>query len=173
MNKILLFIVVPCAICACTSKKEYNPYEIDGQTERKADSSFEVKYNQTESNVKTVHVKINSNGYDAIFDTGCSGMLISSLEFINMIKANTISGDDYIGEATVSIADGSQIKNQQYKIRKVTIVDSNGKEHELTDVVATVTDNVAANVLIGSSIIDNLAKRSYTVDLRKKVIIFQ
>ena len=80
-------------ISACNSKKnEYDPYKINGK-EKKVDSksSFEVSFKKTDANLKTIHVKLNNNGYDALFDTGCSGMLISSLELMELIKTNTIS----------------------------------------------------------------------------------
>lgn len=162
-------------LSACNSKKnEYDPYKING-TEKKVDSKsfFEVSFKKTDANLKTIHVKLNNNGYDALFDTGCSGMLISSLELMELIKTNTISKSDYVGDAISTIADGSQIKNPMYKIKKVTVVDNNGKEHVLTDIQATVVDNIGADILVGSSVIDNLAKKSYTVDLSKKVIRFE
>lgn len=45
-------------------------------------------------------------------------MLISSLELMELIKTNTISKSDYVGDVTSSIADGSQIKNPMYNIKK-------------------------------------------------------
>lgn len=175
MKKLILIILVLQLITACNSQKdEYDPYKINGKEKKmESKSSFEVSFKKTESNLKTIHIKLNSNGYDALFDTGCSGMLISSLELLELIKTNTISKSDYVGDAISSIADGSQIKSPIYNIKKVTVVDNNGKEHVLTDIQATVVDNIEADILIGSSVIDNLAKKSYTVDLSKKIIIFQ
>lgn len=175
MKRILYILTVVLLISACDSKKdEYNPYKITGKDKKvEAKSYFEVNYKKTESNLKTIHIKLNNNGYDALFDTGCSGMLISSLELLELIKANTISKNDYVGDAVSTIADGSKIKSPIYNIRKVTVVDNNGKEHVLTDIQATVVDNIGAGILIGSSVIDNLAKKSYTVDLNKKIIRFQ
>ena len=72
-----------------------------------------------------------------------------------------------------SFADGTVIKNDVYNIREITITDKNGQSHTLRDIKATVVDNPGAEILIGSSVIDNLAKKSYTVDLEKKVIRFQ
>ena len=175
MKKVIYLIVAVLMLSACNSKKnEYDPYKINGK-EKKVDSksSFEVSFKKTDANLKTIHVKLNNNGYDALFDTGCSGMLISSLELMELIKTNTISKSDYVGDAISTIADGSQIKNPMYNIKKVTVVDNNGKEHVLTDIQATVVDNIGADILVGSSVIDNLAKKSYTVDLSKKVIRFQ
>lgn len=162
-------------ICACESKKnEYDPYKINGKEKKvESKSSFEVKFKKTDSNLKTVHVKLNNTGHDVIFDTGCSGVSISTLELNELIKENTLSKDDYRGKIPVQIADGTVNEIPQFNINKITIVDTNGKEHTLSNIVATVEENPAAQILIGSSVIDNFAKKSYTVDLSKKVIRFE
>lgn len=176
MKKIfyVLFAIL-VTISSCSSKKdEYDPYKISTKEKKvESKSSFEVSFKETDSNVKTIHVKLNNNGYDVLFDTGCSGVLISKLELVDLMKSGTLSETDRVGYVTSSIADGSLIRNPVYNIKKVTIVDNKGKEHTLTDIQATVVENASADILIGTSVIDNLAKKSYTVDLRKKVIIFQ
>ena len=93
MKKVIYLLVAVLMFSACNSKKnEYDPYKINGK-EKKVDSksSFEVSFKKTDANLKTIHVKLNNNGYDALFDTGCSGMLISSLELMELIKTNTTS----------------------------------------------------------------------------------
>ncbi len=177
MKNIAIITIGIILITSCKDNpNKYNPYEISGEsdTEITSATSFEISYKKTDSNLKTIHIKLNdSNGYDALFDTGCSGMVISSLEFINLIKSGTISNDDYEGDAIIIIADGSQIKNPVYNIKEVTVMDTNGKPHTLRDIKATVIDNPEAEILIGSAVIDNLAKRNYVVDLEKKIIRFQ
>lgn len=179
MKKYTFFIMLPIAVLlsSCNSKSDkYDPYALTGNSnaESVAKSFFEIDFKKTDSNLKTIHVKLNdTNGYDAIFDTGCSGMLISSLEILELIKNGTISNDDYIGDAKISIADGTVVKHPMYNIREVKLIDKKGQSHSVRDVVATVVDNPEAEILIGSSIIDNLAKKSYTVDLKKKVIRFE
>lgn len=163
-------------LVSCGQKKdEYDPYKITStKKEVKKSSSFEVDFKKTTANLKTIHVKLNgANGYDALFDTGCSGMLISRLEYIDMAKSGTIVQSDYLYDSKSTIADGTEIVNPVYNIREVTLTDKEGKPHTLRDIKATVVENIAAEILIGSAIIDNLAKNSYTVDLNKKVIRFQ
>jgi len=178
MNRIFLLALICVLFASCEQKKknQYDPYSITDISSKKQSSGagFEVDFKKTGANLKTIHIKLNdTNGYDALFDTGCSGMLISELEFMELIKSKTITKDDYMGTATASIADGSEITNAVYNIRSITVVDKSGKPHTLNDIKATVVDNIAADILIGSSVIDNLAKNSYTVDLNKKVIRFQ
>lgn len=176
MKKIFYVLLIALMATSCNSKKsEYNPYAIKETAKKDVEkNAFEVSFKKTASNVKTIHIKLNNtNGYDAIFDTGCSGLLISSLEFTDLVKAGTIATSDYIGEENSSIANGAVVKTPLYNIREINLVDKKGKVHTIRDVKAAVVDNMAADVLIGSAVIDNFAKKSYTVDLSKKVIRFE
>ncbi len=177
MKKLIIFISAIVLLSSCGSNEnKYDPYALTdvSDTTIVSSNSFEIRFKKTPSNTKTIHVKLNDvNAYDALFDTGCSGMVISSLELINLVKSNTLTENDYEGVVTSTIADGSQIENPVYNIKEVTVVDLNGKEHTLRDIKATVIENPGADILIGSSVIDNLAKKSYTVDLNKKLIRFQ
>lgn len=175
--KFLSFLTILFVFVSCDSKKnEYDPYALsDNSTKKQVETTaFEIDFKKTDTNLKTVHVKLNdANGYDALFDTGCSSMLISSLELVELIKSGTITKNDYVGDAPISIADGTQSKHPMYKIREVKIIDKKGKPHSVRDVIATVIDNPGADVLIGSAVIDNLAKKSYTIDFKKKVVRFE
>jgi hypothetical protein len=129
--KFLPIISVIFLIAACGQKKnEYDPYALGDASNKKQveTTAFEVDFKKTDTNLKTVHVKLNdANGYDALFDTGCSSMLISSLELVELIKSGTITKDDSVGDAPISIADGTQSKHPMYKIREVKIIDSTSK----------------------------------------------
>lgn len=175
--KYLSIISVFFLIAACDSKKnEYDPYALEDTKKKKEvkTTAFEVDFKNTDYNTKTIHVKLNdANGYDALFDTGCSSMLISSLEFAELLKSRTITENDSMGVSEVAIADGKKIKRPMYKIREVKVVDKQGQSHSVRDIIATVVDNPGADVLIGSAVIDNLAKKSYTIDLKKKVVRFE
>lgn len=154
------------------NRVKYNPYEIS--PDQTKSSGFEIPYKPTSSNVKTIHIKLNDvEGIDAIFDTGCSGLLISSLEAASLVKQGTLSNNDNLGQARSSIADGSVIINEQYSIREVSVTDLNGVVHTVSNVVATVVDNIDADVLVGNSVIDQLASTSYTIDLANSIIRFQ
>jgi hypothetical protein len=137
-------------------------------------SCFSVNYKDTQNGVKTIHVKLNdAAGFDAIFDTGCSGMLISLQEAMSLVKAKTLTNDDSIGSQKSSIANGEIVENQVYKIHEVSVVDTKGVKHSVYNVPVSIVENPGADVLIGNIIIDRLAEYSYTVDLKNKVIVFQ
>lgn len=174
---VLTLLAATVLLTSCNSKKnEYDPYKInDGKTKKEVSkTSFEVDYKVTESNLKTIHIKLNgSNSYDAIFDTGCSSVLISPLERIDLLKQGTLKESDEIAPVSASIADGSVNQMKAYNLREVTIIDKNGQAHTLRDISAAVAPDIQASILIGSSVIDNFAKKSYTVDIKKKVIRFE
>ena len=70
-----------------STNQEVSPTEIaDSKTDdnskiKSKDYSFIVAFDETESGVKTIHLKFNeAASFNAIFDTGCSGLLISMQE---------------------------------------------------------------------------------------------
>ncbi len=176
MPKYTFLLLVLVALAACNKKPgTYDPYALDGDsivTEAKT-NAFTVTYKRTEDNLKTLHVKLNdTNSFDVIFDTGCSSMSISKLELADLMKSGTFQQSDIIGTQVSVMADGRQIEEPVLNIRSVTLTDTDGREHTLHDIQATVADNLSAPILIGSAVIDNFATRSYTVDTQKKTITF-
>lgn len=170
-------------ICSCgDSKSSYVPSKVNKDTlsqvtdksSEHSYSCFSVNYKDTRNGVKTIHVKLNdAAGFDAIFDTGCSGMLISLQEAMSLVKAGTLTNDDSIGSQKSSIANGEIVENQVYKIHEISVVDTKGVKHSVYDVPVSIVENPGADVLIGNIIIDRLAEYSYTVDLKNKLIVFQ
>ncbi len=164
-------------LASCDSKKNgYDPYSISGGKGKAevSKASFEVPFKKIESNLKTIHINLNGkNSYDAIFDTGCSGVSISALEAVDLQKSGTLAEKDHTNDAVITMADGSQLVQPVYNLREITVVDKNGQEHTLRDIEASIVENLGAPILIGSSVIDNLARNSYTVDLKKRVIRFE
>lgn len=176
MKKLLVFLMSIVFMASCGQKTMYDPFSVSSTNDSIVtyDESFIIDFKKTESNVKTIHVKLNDAvSYDAIFDTGCSGMLISQLEFVNLMKAGTISNNDYLDKVNSTYADGSTVENIRYNIHEVAVTDKNGQVHVLTDVAVTVVNNIEATILVGTAVIDNLATHSYTVDLENNIIRFQ
>ena len=164
-------------LASCSQKKTYDPFNVSPENDSIIESTedyFEIDFHNTEANVKTIHVILNDAvGKNAIFDTGCSGLSISKMEYFDLLKEGRIADSDFRGEVQSVMADGSVINNVAYNIREIAVTDKNGKVHILNDIVATVKDNLGADILVGTSIIDSWAKHSYTVDLENNVIRFQ
>lgn len=129
---------------------------------------IEVPFTE-EGGVKTIPVKLNGVGMNMIFDTGCSGMSISSFELGLMMKNSAISQYDLLGTQAAQIADGSVVMNQLVNIAEVEIGGADGVL--CYDVEASVVDNLAAPVLLGNGVLDEVA--SIEVDNDAKVIRFK
>lgn len=178
MKKIVLLsmVIALCASCGQKGKYSYDPNKIKSDTTKvkNTSESFEIDFKSDQCNLKTIHVKLNgTNGYDAIFDTGCSSISISKQEFMDLLKAGTIYQSDIKEPITVTTADGKQRKIPVVNLREITVVDKTGKAHTLTNIGASVEENIAAPVLVGGEFIDNIAKTSYEIDLSDKVIRFK
>lgn len=178
MKKIVLLSMVMalCASCGQKGKYSYDPNKIKSDTTKveNTSESFEIDFKSYQNNIKTIHVKLNgTNGYDAIFDTGCSSISISMLEYANLCKAGKIHQSDMKEPITVTTADGKQRNIPVVNIREITVVDKTGKAHTLTNIDASVEENIAAPILVGGEFIDNIAKTSYEIDLSDKVIRFK
>lgn len=122
----------------------------------------------TEQNgVKYLDVTINGMGVQMIFDTGCSGALISIDEAEYLYKKGRISESDIKGVSQAQIADGSIVENMVINLREVVV----GGKVICPDVEATVSPNSNAPLLLGGEIINRFA--AYSVDNENKVINFK
>lgn len=166
----LLFVGL-LAFTSCQNEKyKYDPFKGEPQNEN-TKKGFDINY-QEESGAKTIQVFINgSAGTKAIFDTGCSGVSLSILEYVNLMKHDAVSDNDFNGQVVVSNASGDLRVNDVITV-VVSLTDTEGKAHEVT-VDASLEENLIAPVLIGNSVIDQLANRSYSVNLNKHTIHFE
>ncbi|MCH5346025.1 MAG: aspartyl protease family protein [Muribaculaceae bacterium] len=174
-------------LTSCENKHSYIPVDQNDKIEETtivessdlifdsvSQNSFAVPFKQLPSGVKTIHVKFNDTaGFDGIFDTGCSHLLISLQEARSLYKSGTLSHDDLLGIQESSIASGEIMVNQVFNIHEIAITDVNGIMHVLYDIPATVVENLEASILIGNIVIDQFADyNSYSVDLKNNLIVF-
>lgn len=179
-----------CIICilaimlsACTGKKKKPSFydsgadtEIDSLTH---DSETSTEYDQMadaeivsvpfteKGGVKFVNVSVNGFGFEMIFDTGCSGTLISVAEAYYLYQKGYLTQDDIIGVTKAQIADGSIVENMVVNLKEVVI---DGKIR-CSDVTATVSANNNAPLLLGNEVLNRVA--AYAVDNEKKTINFK
>jgi len=136
----------------------------------KINDAKEVRIPFTEKGgVKVIPVKLNGLEVEMVYDSGCSGMQLSSLEIASLYKNGKFSEDDVRGAALSQIADGSIVKNVAIIIREVEIGGANG--FVLKNVEATMTENPEAPIMIGNSVFDRVA--SVEIDNIKKCIVFR
>lgn len=117
--------------------------------------------------VKLLDVSINGVGVQMIFDTGCSGALISMAEARYLYEKGKITESDIKGVTQAQIADGSIVENMVINLREVIV----GGKVVCPDVEATVSPNTNAPLLLGGEIINRFA--AYSVDNENKVINFK
>mgnify|MGYP004443273689 FL=1 len=117
--------------------------------------------------VKFVNVSVNGFGFEMIFDTGCSGTLISVAEANYLYQKGYLMQDDILGVTQSTIADGSIMENMVINLREVIIDD----KIRCNNVTATVSSNNNAPLLLGNEVLNRVAE--YAVDNRQKTINFK
>ena len=106
-----------------------------------------------------------------IFDTGCSGTLLSLSEARYLFEKGLLVEQDFLGTTQSQIADGSIVENMVVNLRKVSIITNEGNSIDCYNVPATVSNNIKAPLLLGNEVLDEVAY-DYTVDNTRKVISF-
>lgn len=117
--------------------------------------------------VKYVKVSVNGLEIEMIFDTGCSGTLISVAEANYLYQKGYLTTNDIIGMTQSQIADGSIVENMLVNLKEVII---DGKI-QCMNVIATVSSNNNAPLLLGNEVLNRVA--SYVVDNKNKTIDFK
>lgn len=121
---------------------------------------------KNQGGVRIVQVKINDcTEFPMIFDTGCSEVSISILELATLIKHGYISENDVIGITQAQIADGNVVEEAVVNLRKLQI-----GGYVCNNVVATISENGAAPLLLGNGALKNVG--SFVVDDDAGVIKF-
>lgn len=165
---IILTVALVMAVAACGGEKR-PPVNLNpaSQTQSHAANTVEVPFTERRG-LKIIPAQINGASLDMAFDTGCSGISLSSLEFVTLYKNDCISLDDLIDVSEASIADGSIIRTFDFFIREVKIGGNDGIV--INNVTASVVPNQAAPVLLGNNVFNQIA--SYEVDNNARVIRF-
>lgn len=157
MRKYALTLSLIIALLSCGGEKKKPIYvDIEEATEESlyAQSGDEIIVPfRNENGVKYVAVKVNGVGFEMIFDTGCSGALISVAEANYLYQKGKLTQDDILGTAQSQIADGSVVENMVVNLKEVVIND----QILCPNVKATVSGNINAPLLLGNEILDRLA----------------
>lgn len=120
-----------------------------------------------ENGVKLVQVKVNGVGFEMIFDTGCSGTLISMAEANYLYQKGKLTPDDVLGVTQAQIADGSIVENMVVNLKEVVIND----QIQCPNVQATVSNNINAPLLLGNEVLNRIA--AITIDQEREVLVFK
>ena len=171
-KKYFLSIAITILMCSCGGEKSKVPVyiDMDDSTEENsfAQSGDEIIVPfRNDNGVKYVDVKVNGVGFEMIFDTGCSGALISVAEANYLYQKGKLTRDDIIGVSQSVIADGSVVEDMVVNLKEVII---NG-QILCPDVTATVSKNINAPLLLGNEILDRVA--TITIDNNQDALIFK
>jgi predicted aspartyl protease len=93
---------------------------------------------------------------NAIVDSGASDMSIPADIVSTLIRTKTITKEDFLGQQTYVLADGSRVPSQQFRIRSIKV---GGKIVE--GVVASIA-SVNGEILLGQSFLNRF--KSWSVD---------
>lgn len=122
-------------------------------------------YMRKENGVFLVPIKVNGLSLDFIFDTGASSICLSSVEAMVMLRQGKISQEDIVGQQQFMDATGEISVGTIIRLRTVEIGGI-----ELTDVEATVVDNIQAPLLLGQTALEKFGK--VTIDYNASTIEF-
>ena len=104
-----------------------------------------------------------------IFDTGCSGVLISPLELAQLMKRGVLSESDRVDKVRSQIADGSVVLEDVYLLKTLELTDGTNTI-VCTNVRTSVSSSLNGPVLLGNDVFDRVA--SFTVDNDSRLIKF-
>lgn len=119
-----------------------------------------------ENGVCYVMVKINGINMEVIFDTGASNVVISSIEALFLLKQGKLTEDDFLGTSYYQVADGGVSAGTIVLLKSIQI-----GNRTLTDVKATVVENMDAPLLLGQSALDRFS--SVSIDYTKNMIYIE
>lgn len=161
-------------LVSCDSEKK-KPIYVD--TEIVSEDAEDTSYAQSgdeivvpfrnANGVKYIQVKVNGVGFEMIFDTGCSGALISVAEANYLYQKGKLTQEDFVGTTQSQIADGSVVENMVVNLKEVVIND----QILCPNVLATVSSNINAPLLLGNEILDRLA--TIKIDNEQDALIFK
>ncbi len=171
MNRLFCFfgsllLITSLVLPSCGGKRiNPEPLSIGSYSDDYYYNAIEVPFKK-QGGVRTIQVKINDCAeFPMIFDTGCSGVSISILELATLLKHGYISEDDVIGITQAQIADGSVVEEAVVNLRKLQIGD-----YVCNNVIATISENGSAPLLLGNGALKNV--ESFSVDDDSMVIKF-
>lgn len=170
----ILGIFITITLFSCGGDKKKPVYvDTDSVSDEIEDSSFARSGDEiivpfrNENGIKYVQVKVNGIGFEMIFDTGCSGALISVAEANYLYQKGKLTQTDILGTTQSKIADGSVVENMVVNLKEVVIND----QILCPNVQATVSSNINAPLLLGNEVLDRLA--TIKIDNENETLIFK
>ena len=102
----------------------------------------------------------------ALVDSGAADVSLPPDVVLTLSRSGTISQDDFIGEQTYMLADGSKIPSPRFRLKSVRV-----GNRTIENVEAAIAPNVEANILLGQSFLGRL--QSWSIDNDHHVLILK
>lgn len=160
--KTVLYALMIVFLLSCTQEKKRPVYYSDDtnleyQDITLSDKEISIPFRE-ENGVKYIQVEVNGMPLEMIFDTGCSGTLLSLAEANYLYQKGKLAKEDLLGISKSQIADGSIVENMVVNLKEIVIDD----QIVCPNVTATVSNNLNAPLLLGNEILNRLA--TITID---------
>ncbi|MBR1716634.1 MAG: retroviral-like aspartic protease family protein [Paludibacteraceae bacterium] len=148
----MLFYLMLGSLCitSCNTKSEQAPVTL-----KRHSNTIQIPFEDRNNNQVWIPVKMNGVSMDMLYDTGFNGSVsMSLLELQTLAKQGQFSAEDIIGTSYSSIADGSIVGNGVVQLHSLKIAD-----FEIKNVIALVSLNQEAPVLIGREVFNQIARK--------------
>ena len=121
---------------------------------------------ENEGGVYVIPVRFNDMiTLNAIVDSGASDMSIPVDIVSTLIRTKTITDQDFLGQQTYVLADGSKVPSQQFRIRSLKV-----GSKTVENVVASIA-SVKGEILLGQSFLSKF--KSWSVDNEQHTLILR
>ncbi len=102
----------------------------------------------------------------ALVDSGAAVVSLPPDVVSTLFRSGTISEQDFIGQETYTLADGSKIPSQKFRLKSIMV-----GHRTIYDVDATLAPNVEASILLGQSFLGRF--QSWSIDNDRHVLILK
>jgi hypothetical protein len=121
---------------------------------------------QQSGGVYVVPIRFNDTiTLTAIVDSGAADVSVPADIVSTLIRTGTITADDFLGQQTYVLADGSKVPSQQFRIRTLKVGNK-----KLENVRASIA-SVKASILLGQTFLNRF--KTWSVDSEKHVLILR
>jgi predicted aspartyl protease len=125
----------------------------------------EIKMEES-GGVYVVPVRFNDTiTLDAIVDSGASDVNIPADIVLTLMRTKTVTDQDFLGNQTYILADGSRVPSQQFRIRSLKVGNKT-----VQNVVASI-GSVNGEILLGQSFLSKF--KSWSVDNEQHVLLLR
>jgi predicted aspartyl protease len=100
-----------------------------------------------------------------VLDSGAADVQIPADVAMTLARAGTISEEDFIGSQTYTLADGSQLKGDQFRLREARL-----GNHIAHNVVASIGP-VRGDLLLGQTFLSRLG--IWAIDNTRRILILE